>query len=219
MKDFVLPAPGNALSAWSSAAPRRAPVYNQGMHPALFLDRDGVIVENRDHYVRSLADVVYYPSSLRSLAGLHSSPYKIVVVTNQSAVGRGIISLEDAGEINREIQAAVARAGGRIDAVFICPHAPEAGCACRKPRPGLLLQAAESLSIDLPRSILIGDALDDLSAGHNAGVGKLILLRTGRGSAQLALPRAAHLPFSFQVFDTLFDAIQNLPELRTPGPT
>jgi D-glycero-D-manno-heptose 1,7-bisphosphate phosphatase len=186
------------------------------MFPALFLDRDGVIIENRDRYIRSLTDVVFYPTALLALAKIRPLPYKVVIVTNQSVVGRGIISLEAARRINFEIQKTVAEAGGRIDAIFMCPHAPEDGCACRKPQPGLLAQAAESLSLDLPRSILMGDALDDLSAGHAAGVKELVLLRTGRGSAQLELPAAAHLDFPFKVFDSLFDAIHNLPDLNPP---
>jgi D-glycero-D-manno-heptose 1,7-bisphosphate phosphatase len=189
------------------------------MLPALFLDRDGVIIENRERYVRSLTDVAYYPTALLALAKIQPFPYKVVIVTNQSAVGRGMITLETAERINLEIQKTVVQAGGRIDAIFTCPHAPADGCACRKPKPGLLLQAAESLSLDLPRSILMGDALDDLSAGHAAGVGKLILLRTGRGSAQLELPAAARLSFPFKVFDSLFDAIHNLPEFNSPLPT
>lgn len=188
------------------------------MQAALFLDRDGVIIENRDNYVRSLADVAFYPTSLLALANICKSPYKVVIVTNQSAVGRGIISLEAAEQINTEIRKMVVAAGGRIDAVYLCPHAPEAGCTCRKPLPGLLLQAAQNLSLDLPHSILIGDALDDLTAGHAAGVGQLVLLRTGRGSAQLHLPEAAQLSFPYQIFDTLLDAIQNLPDL-SPSPS
>jgi D-glycero-D-manno-heptose 1,7-bisphosphate phosphatase len=187
------------------------------MFPALFLDRDGVIIENRERYVRSLSDVAFFPSALLALAGIGTGPYKVVVVTNQSAVGRGLISIEAAEQINHAVQRTVAEAGGRIDAIFMCPHTPEQACSCRKPQPGLLVQAADSLSLDLPRSIMIGDALDDLRAGHAAGVGKLILLRSGRGAAQLALPAAAHLAFPFSVFDTLFDAIQALPELN-PAP-
>jgi D-glycero-D-manno-heptose 1,7-bisphosphate phosphatase len=189
------------------------------MVPALFLDRDGVIIENREQYVRSLSDVVFYPTALLALAKIRPSPFKIILVTNQAVVGRGIISVETADGINLAVQKTVREAGGRIDAVFMCPHTPADGCACRKPRPGLLLQAAESLSLDLPRSILIGDALDDLSAGHAAGVSDLILLRTGRGLAQLKQPAAARLSFPFRVFDSLLDAIQNLPQLHPPAPT
>lgn len=157
------------------------------MFPAVFLDRDGVIIENVASYVRDWSDVVVFPEALAALSRLKTSPYKIVVVTNQSVVGRGIISLETAQAINARLVKVIEEAGGRIDGVFICPHAPEHHCSCRKPQPGLILQAASALSLDLSKSILVGDALTDLQAGQYAGIPVNILVRTGRGSEQLAL--------------------------------
>jgi D-glycero-D-manno-heptose 1,7-bisphosphate phosphatase len=176
------------------------------MYPAIFLDRDGVIIENRADYVRSWSDVVVFPQALEALAKLSASPYKIVFVTNQSAIGRGIISLETAEEINRRLVALVEAAGVRVDGIFMCPHAPEDGCDCRKPRPGLLLQAARALDLDLSRSILIGDALTDLMAGQAAGVGRLALVRSGRGAEQIRLPRPEGLK-PFPAYDTLAEAL------------
>ncbi len=100
-------------------------------------------------------------------------------------------------------------AGGRIDAVYMCPHAPWEACDCRKPMPGLILQAAREHNIDLARSILIGDALSDLEAGRSAGVGRVALLRTGRGAAQLELPEARQVK-PFPVYDTLGEALTDL---------
>lgn len=165
--------------------------------PALFLDRDGVMIENRANYVRSWEDVEIYPQALQALAAIHQTPFKIIVVTNQSAVGRGLISLATAEDINEQLLAIIRAAGGRIDDVLMCPHAPAADCDCRKPRPGLLRQAAARHRLDLPRSILIGDALTDLAAGQNAGLADTILLLTGRGQAQAARPEARdHQPFT-----------------------
>lgn len=179
------------------------------LHPAIFLDRDGVIIENRPDYVRSWADVDIYPQALKALAKIRDIPYKIIIVTNQSVVGRGMIPLTTARGINKQLVDVIERAGGRVDAVFMCPHAPDDGCQCRKPKPGLLLQAAQAHALDLGRSIMIGDALTDLMAGQQAGVGRLALLRTGRGARQLALPEAAQFR-RLPVYDTLLAALTHL---------
>ena len=179
------------------------------MQPAIFLDRDGVIIENRSSYVRSWADVHFYPGALETLATLRTLAYKIVIITNQSAVGRGIISLETALEINQGVVETIERNGGRIDGVFMCPHAPFDNCECRKPRPGLIHQAVSSLSIDLSRSILVGDALSDLLAGQSAGIDKIALVRTGRGKSQEALPKPEGLK-AFLVFDSIAEALGTL---------
>jgi D-glycero-D-manno-heptose 1,7-bisphosphate phosphatase len=179
------------------------------MHPALFLDRDGVIIENRPDYVRSWSDVILFPTALAALARLRASPLKIIIVTNQSAVGRGLIPLSDAREINTRLVEQIERAGGRVDGVWMCPHAPEEACDCRKPRPGLLLQAAGAHSIDLQQSILIGDALSDLEAGRSAGIPLNILVRTGLGTAQERLADRA-LRSTFQVYDDLAAALEEL---------
>lgn len=185
-------------------------LYNGRMNRALFLDRDGVIIENCDHYVRSWDDVVFLPQALHALRLLRSTPLKIILVTNQSAVGRGIITLQTALEIHSAILEQVSAAGGRVDDTFICPHAPQENCDCRKPKPGLLLQARERYSLDLSSSIFIGDAVSDLQAAENAGIGVRILVRTGRGENQLHLPEADRLR-PFLVFDTLFDAVAHFP--------
>jgi D-glycero-D-manno-heptose 1,7-bisphosphate phosphatase len=187
------------------------------MHPAIFLDRDGVIIENRELYVRSWTDVTFYPSSLAALAKLRQSPYKIVIVTNQSAVGRGLISLATADQINQQFQKIIVEVGGRVDGLYMCPHKPEDRCACRKPLPGLFLRAASDLSLDLPHSIMIGDALSDIQAGQEAGINRTILLRTGRGTAQLALSTTRELK-PFEVFDSLSDAISSIVDSINEAP-
>ena len=179
------------------------------MRAAIFLDRDGVIIENRSDYVRSWEDVLVFPQALGALVKASASPFEIVLVTNQSAVGRGLLSLETAEEINRRLVALIEAAGGRVDGVFMCPHAPEAGCDCRKPKPGLLIQAAEALDLDLSRSIMIGDALTDLMAGQSAGVGRIALVRSGLGAVQDRLPKPDRLG-SFQVYDSLADALEDI---------
>lgn len=179
------------------------------MFPGLFLDRDGVIIENRPAYVRKWSDVSIYPDALEALAKASSSPYQIVIVTNQSAVGRGIMTMEQAEAINHKLVHQIEQSGGRIDAVYMCPHAPQNHCACRKPLPGLITQAADELSLDLSRSIMIGDALSDLLAGHRAGVRKLALVLTGRGKDQALLPRPEDL-VSFVTYNSLAEALAQL---------
>jgi D-glycero-D-manno-heptose 1,7-bisphosphate phosphatase len=177
------------------------------MLPAIFLDRDGVIIENVSTYVRSWEDVHFIPNSLVALKRARSSPYKIVIITNQSAVGRGILPLELAWEINQGVVQIIRQAGGRVDAIYMCAHAPQENCACRKPKPGLILQAASELRLDLRHSILIGDALSDLLAGQAAGIPKTILLRTGRGTEQENLHYPAALK-PFLVYNDLAEALR-----------
>lgn len=181
-------------------------MVDKNKRAAVFLDRDGVIVENRTDYVRRWEDLVILPGVLNALQKLSHSDYSIIIVTNQSAVGRGIISLQGAWTINERLVAMIQAAGGRINGVFMCPHMPEDLCDCRKPAPGLLLQAAEALGIDLERSVMIGDALSDVLAGEAAGVGQTALVRTGRGADEARRPEAAQLS-SLVVYETLGDAL------------
>jgi histidinol-phosphate phosphatase family protein len=177
-------------------------------YPALFLDRDGVIIENCLNYVRSWNDVKIYSQAISALARISTSPYRIIIVTNQSAVGRGIITLETAWAINNRLVKVVEQSGGRVDEVYMCPHAPEESCNCRKPKPGLLLQAAQEHNLDMRKSILIGDALTDLEAGQSSSVGKMALVRTGRGDSQARHPQREEL-ISFPIFEDLSEALQS----------
>ena len=151
--------------------------------PAVFLDRDGVINENRPEYVRNRAQVRILPGALAALAALAKTPYAIVVVTNQSGVSRGLFSYAEANAINEHLSAIVTSNGGRFDSVQLCPHAPDDACDCRKPQPGLLLRAAAELALDLSISWMVGDAVSDIRAGLAAGV-RPLLVRTGRGAQQ-----------------------------------
>jgi len=164
-------------------------------------ERAGALFQQTSHQVAAAGG--------NTLAALRDSPYRIVLVTNQSAVGRGIITRETAEDINDRLLTVIREAGGRVDAVYMCPHGPGDGCDCRKPLPGLLLQAVADLDIDLSRSLMIGDALSDVQAGQAAGVEQSILLRTGRGRDQERLPAAADLP-PFPIFDSLADALNSL---------
>jgi D-glycero-D-manno-heptose 1,7-bisphosphate phosphatase len=161
-----------------------------------------VLIENKPDYVRDWSHVRIIPEAIHALALPQLGHYKLVIITNQSAVGRGLIRLEAAEQINRQLIALIHELGGRAQAVYMCPHKPEDGCTCRKPNPGLLLQAAKDLTLDLRRSWMIGDAWSDVRAGQAAGVRHTILLKTGRGQEQLSQADPSVLRGTL-IFDTL----------------
>ena len=151
---------------------------------AVFLDRDGVICENREDYVKSWDEFEFLPGSFDALKTLAKTDFLIFFITNQSPINRGILAVADVEDINIKMTEQIVKSGGRIDDIFICPHAPDEGCDCRKPQPGLLIRARDKYDVDLSLSYLVGDALSDIQAGKTVGT-KTILVRTGRGSKQL----------------------------------
>lgn len=166
------------------------------MTAAVFLDRDGVINENRDDYVKDWTEVRFIPGALEALACLSSLPFSIVLITNQSVIGRGILSLEQLEAIHHRLVTEIRAHGGRMDGIYYCPHHPDVNCDCRKPKPGLLYRAARDLKLDLARSYLIGDAVSDIEAALSAGC-RPILVLTGRGREQQALLKCRgfdHIP-------------------------
>ena len=140
-----------------------------GLKRAVFLDRDGVINGDSPDYIKSLDEFAFLPRSLEALKRLARLDAEIIVVTNQSQIGRGVTPAEVIHGMNRWMVEQIEAEGGRITDVFVCPHAPEEQCGCRKPQPGLLLMAAEKHGIDLGRSIMVGDRPSDLAAAQAAG--------------------------------------------------
>jgi D-glycero-D-manno-heptose 1,7-bisphosphate phosphatase len=186
------------------------------MHRAVFLDRDGVLIENRADYIREWSHVIILPWTVDALVGLHKAGFKIIVVTNQSAVSRGLISFETAQEINSRLVRTILENGGWIDAVYMCPHQPQDRCTCRKPQPGLLLQAARELSLDLHASWMVGDAWSDLLAGQSAGLQGSVMVRTGRGASQLLQAQPAEIT-PFIVCENLFGAYRAITDFHRTG--
>ncbi len=150
----------------------------------IILDRDGVINRDRADYVKTPAELDFLPGSLEAIAALSQAGYGVVVATNQSGVGRGLLSGQDLDAIHAKLAMAVGAAGGQLLGVFVCPHAPDAGCACRKPRAGLLQQIAIWAGIDLAGVPVVGDAARDLEAARSVGA-LPILVRTGHGERTL----------------------------------
>lgn len=147
---------------------------------ALFLDRDGVINENRQDYVRRPEDFCFLNGTLDALAALNTSSFAVVVVTNQSVVGRGYMTARGLQDVHTLMLDHVRAAGGRIDAIYVCPHHPADRCGCRKPGTDLLRRAATDLGLDLAASYFVGDAASDVQAARAVGC-RPILVLTGRG--------------------------------------
>ncbi len=150
------------------------------MPGAIFLDRDGVLCENRATYVKAWQEFDWIPEAREALSIFARLQMPVVIVTNQSAINRRLTTFESVHSLHRRMRRAIRDAGGRVDAIYVCPHRPEEGCACRKP--GLLLfrRAATELGFEFARSYLIGDSLSDLQAGWNLNL-EVILVRTGLG--------------------------------------
>lgn len=173
------------------------------LRPAVFLDRDGVLVDELDFLVDPDA-LRLYPGVGEAVRELNSSGWVVVVVTNQSAVARGLLDERRLGEIHERLREHLARSGARLDAIFHCPHHPTAGrepyrraCDCRKPAPGLLERAARLLGLDLAHSWIVGDSARDLEAGAAVGV-RGILVATGKGERERArLVAAGRAPAVF----------------------
>lgn len=150
----------------------------------IFLDRDGVINENRSDYVKSWQEFRFLPGSKAAIARLARAGHRVIVCTNQACIARGIVSVETVEDIHRRMLAEVAQADGKIEKVYYCPHSRDEGCQCRKPRPGLLLRARDELGIDLHDALFIGDSISDVRAGLAADITTVLVL-TGLGEEQL----------------------------------
>ncbi|MBI1756521.1 MAG: HAD-IIIA family hydrolase [Fimbriimonas ginsengisoli] len=175
------------------------------LRPAIFVDRDGVLIEHRDDYILEPAHIKVYQESIAACLRITlESPYALVVVTNQSAIGRGILTMEQAEALNQGALKPYEEAGVRIDGAYMCPHRPDENCDCRKPQPGMLRRAAAELGLDLKRSFLVGDNLSDMGAARAAGA-KGVMVRTGLGSRHLRWAG-----FDGLVADDLADAVARI---------
>ena len=176
------------------------------MRPGILLDRDGVINKNRPDHIKCWSEFEFLPGTLDALRSLATLGLPIAVVTNQSVIGRGLASQGTIEDIHERMLAVVRATGGRIDGVWYCPHAPGAGCECRKPAPGLLIAAATALNFDLHRSFLVGDAVSDMQAALAVGAYP-IMVRTGRGVLMQPQTRALHDVPEFALVDDLQAAV------------
>ena len=176
------------------------------MKRAIFLDRDGVLIEEKN-YLREPEEVALIPGAGPALKQLQDRGYLLVVVTNQSGVGRGYFSLEEVRRVHERMQADYRRYGVEFDHFYIAPEAPDQPSHGRKPSPGFLFDARDAYQIDLRRSYLIGDKWIDLACGWNAGVGRSILVRTGYGAQTERESAAAIAANKGLVVDDLPEAV------------
>jgi D-glycero-D-manno-heptose 1,7-bisphosphate phosphatase len=147
----------------------------------VILDRDGTINHDSDDYIKSPEEWRPIKGSLEGIARLTQAGYRVVVATNQSGIARGLFDTRTLLAIHDTLLRALAQLGGRIDAFFFCPHAAEAGCQCRKPQPGMLLEVARRFNVSLDDTYMVGDALRDLEAAAAAGA-RPVLVLTGKGT-------------------------------------
>jgi len=161
--------------------------------PAVFLDRDGTLIEERG-YIDRLDLLSVFPWTADALRLLKRRGFAIVVITNQAAIGRGVIDEPFLREVHRALDARLAPAGAAPDAYYYCPHHPDAAierfrmiCRCRKPGPGMIEQAAADLGLDRRRSVMVGDRWLDVVCGHAAGT-RALLVRTGHGAHEAEAP-------------------------------
>ena len=165
----------------------------------VILDRDGTINHDSDHYVKSPAEWRPIAGSLEAIARLTQAGYRVVVATNQSGIARGLFDTATLIAIHDTLQRAAGLAGGRIDAFFFCPHAADSACACRKPKPGMLLEIARRFNVSLSDVYMVGDAPRDVEAAAAAGA-RPVLVLTGKGQETFDQGR---LPPGTEVFPDL----------------
>lgn len=179
----------------------------------VILDRDGVINHDAEDHIKSPDEWVPISGSLEAIARLNHAGYTVVVATNQSGVGRGLFDIGDLNAIHEKFQRALDRVGGHIDGIFFCPHAPDAGCSCRKPLPGLLQAISARCSIPLTDVPVIGDAARDAQAALAVGA-RPLMVRTGKGRECYAKhPELRTLPW----YDDLATATCYLLDDRAPS--
>lgn len=160
---------------------------------AVFLDRDGVINADSPDYIKGWSEFHFLPGSLEAMVNLYRAGLPVLIVTNQSALARGLISPAALSDLQDQMVNAIREAGGDVAGIYFCPHHPDDGCRCRKPRPGLVAQAAAEHGIDPTRSFLVGDSVRDIQCAESAGVGTRILVRTGYGrEAEAAVGDQVH---------------------------
>ncbi|MGD8470933.1 MAG: D-glycero-beta-D-manno-heptose 1,7-bisphosphate 7-phosphatase [Desulfobacterales bacterium] len=171
----------------------------------VFLDRDGTINQDSADYIKSWPEFVFLPRSIEALCDLTAAGFTSIVITNQSAIARKLISPRELENIHSKMKAAVESQGGKICDIFFCPHLPGDGCDCRKPAPGLIYHAQQKHDIDLSAAVMIGDSARDIECAHKAGCGRSILVKTGniREAQQILAEKA--LPPDYVAQD-LYDA-------------
>ena len=169
--------------------------------PYVILDRDGVINQDSDAFIKSPDEWLPMEGSLEAIAQLNRSGFKVVVITNQSGLARGLFDIQVLNAIHDKMRAMVGVVGGEIESIYVCPHGPDDDCLCRKPKPGLFHQFAKEKQIDLTNIYAIGDSLRDLEASIAVDA-QPILVKTGKGLQTISNSPQLKLP----IFENLYEA-------------
>lgn len=172
----------------------------------VILDRDGVINFDSTHFIKNPNEWKPIPGSLEAIAELNQAGFRVALATNQSGIGRGLFDMATLNAIHDKMHRALAQSGGRIDALFYCPHATEDNCNCRKPKPGMMEEIARRFGTDLEGVPSVGDSLRDLQAGVPLGM-RPMLVRSGKGEETLA---AGGLPQGTEIYTNLAEAARDI---------
>ncbi|MGD2013769.1 MAG: D-glycero-beta-D-manno-heptose 1,7-bisphosphate 7-phosphatase [Desulfobacterales bacterium] len=175
------------------------------LNGVVFLDRDGTINHDSPDYIKNRSEFKIIPGSIEAIRRLTLSGFTSIVITNQSALARKLISPAELDHIHAIMRAAITSGGGKLTDIFFCPHLPNEGCNCRKPAPGLLLRAQLKYNIDLPTSIMVGDSAKDIECARNAGCGQAVLVKTGKDDAAEDMLKSKQIDADYTAID-LFDA-------------
>lgn len=174
----------------------------------IILDRDGVINEDSDNYIKSVDEFIPIPGSLEAIAKLNHAGYSVMIATNQSGIARGMFAIATLNAMHNKLRRELGAFGGRIDGIFFCPHGPDDHCQCRKPQPGLFYEIAERTGQSLLGVPSVGDSLRDLQAAATAGASP-VLVKTGKGMQTL---QNSHMLADVPVYNTLADYVDVLLE-------
>lgn len=179
----------------------------------VFLDRDGTINRDSPDYIKSREEFEFLPGSLKAIEELTVNGFTNIVITNQSALPRKLISVEELEHIHTMMRKLVESNGGKIKDIFYCPHMPDDDCDCRKPSPGLIFRAQRKYSIDLADAVMVGDSDRDIECARNAGCGNAVLVKTGKhGKAAQRLAEKGIVPD--YVAEDLYEAAQWIIDLH-----
>jgi D-glycero-D-manno-heptose 1,7-bisphosphate phosphatase len=187
------------------------------MQYTVFLDRDGVINVDSSDYIKTESEFVFINKSPQAIAMLKDADFDVIVITNQSVVARKYASKEVLHKIFHKMKSGVKDAGGTIKDIFYCPHLPDDGCECRKPNPGLIVQAKDKYNIDLKHSCMVGDSAKDIECAKNAGCGLSVLVKTGNGKKAEILLEDKGIKPDF-VAENLFDAVKWIVSINRQNP-
>jgi len=172
----------------------------------IILDRDGVINQDSDEYIKSADEFIPIPGSLEAISRLNHAGFSVMIATNQSGLARGLLTVETLNTMHDKLRRLLSAFGGRIDGIFYCPHGPDDNCVCRKPKTGLFLDIAQRSKCNLKDVFAVGDSLRDLQAAEEAGA-KPVLVKTGKGLLTLENKDIIkHIP----VFDNLSHFVDDL---------